>query len=175
MQFELNKSIQILERTPRVLYALLSGLNDDWIIHNEGLKTWSPFDVIGHLIHGEKTDWIIRARIILSDAEDKTFVPFDRFAQLSANRDKSLNALLDEFSHLRKQNITILRKMQLTESELALHGVHPELGVVTLRQLLSTWTAHDLGHIAQISRVMARQYRDEVGPWIAYLGILRDR
>lgn len=173
MKFDLSKSTLILERTPTVLNSLLSDLPDHWILPNEGEETWSPYDVIGHLVHGEKTDWISRAKIILSEGTDKSFKPFDRFAQFEESKGKSINQLLDDFNVLRKNNLTELKSLNITEQQLQLEGRHPEFGVVTLRQLLSTWVAHDLGHIAQISRVMAKQYVDEVGPWKAYLGILK--
>ena len=172
MQFDYTKSLEILSSTPDVLECLLSGLSQEWYVHNEGEDTWSPYDIVGHLIHGEKTDWIPRAKIILSDRADKTFIPFDRFAQMKAGQDKPLEVLLREFKALREANLRKLEALNLSESDLEKTGIHPELGEVTLKQLLATWTVHDLGHIAQISRVMARQYKDEVGPWTAYLGIL---
>lgn len=173
MTFERSKSIEILSRTPTVLTELLSGLSDDWVRNNEGENTWSPYEVVGHLIHGEKTDWIPRTQIILSNVADKTFVPFDRFAQSKEPQDQSIEVLLEEFSILRKQNIKQLNSFQLDEEMLARTGIHPELGEVTLKALLSTWVVHDLGHIAQITRVMAKQYHSEVGPWIQYLGVLK--
>lgn len=173
MKFDQSKSILILERTPTVLNSLLRDLPDDWVSPNEGAETWSPYDVIGHLVHGEKTDWISRTKIILSEGTDKSFKPFDRFAQFEESKGKPINQLLDEFRALRGNNLTELKSLKITEQQLQLEGRHPEFGIVTLRELLSTWVAHDLGHIAQISRVMAKQYRDEVGPWKAYLGILK--
>lgn len=173
MNFELNKSLEILERTPRVLKNLLLGLSDDWLMNNEGEGSWSPYDVIGHLIHGEKTDWISRAQIILSNASDKRFEPFDRFAQMEKASSKSLAELLDEFEQLRAKNLQQLKAFNINEELLSKTGIHPDLGEVNLRELLSTWTVHDLGHIAQISRVMAKQYKSEVGAWKAYLGILK--
>lgn len=173
MIFSLNRSIEILSQTPATLQSLLGGLAEDWTQHNEGPNTWSPYDVLGHLIHGEKTDWIPRARIILSETADKTFVPFDRFAQQNADPDRPLKEFLTEFSDLRAANLQELKAMNLTEEALNRQGIHPALGPATLRQLLSTWTVHDLGHIAQISRVIAKQYSSEVGPWSAYLGILK--
>lgn len=172
MKFQLDKSIEILNRTPAVLEHLLTGLSRDWYSHNEGENTWSPYDVIGHLIHGEKTDWLVRSEIILSKAADKTFIPFDRFAQMSTSKEKSLEALLQEFRELREANLTKLEALKIGEEDLSNTGIHPELGEVSLQQLLASWVVHDLGHIAQISRVMAKQYTQEVGPWIAYLGIL---
>ena len=172
MHFDLEKSIEVLERTPRVLRALLENLSDDWVYRNEGEETWSPYEVVGHLIHGEKTDWIPRMEVILSDKADKTFEPFDRFAQLIAEQ-KPLPALLDEFESLRAENLRILRSKNISGNDLKARGQHPAFGEVTLAQLLSTWLAHDLGHVAQISRVMAKQYKEEVGPWIAYLRVLQ--
>ena len=172
MKFDLEKSIEILERTPFVLEAMLSGLSDEWILNNEGPDTWSPFDIIGHLVQGEKTDWIPRMEIILSDKVDKTFEPFDRFAQFETSKGKSLKQLIDEFKELRKRNIQILVSKELTEDNLDQQGTHPSFNQVTLRQLLSTWVVHDLNHIAQISRVMAKQYKLEVGPWKEYLKIV---
>ncbi|WP_299548647.1 DinB family protein [Seonamhaeicola sp.] len=172
MTYSIPKALEILERTPETLNALLLGLSDDWIHNNEGDNTWSPFDVVGHLIHGEKTDWIERTNIILSDSENKTFKSFDRFAQFEASKGKTLDQLLNEFSELRAENLKKLKALQLTESQLDLKGTHPELGEVTLKQLLATWVTHDLGHIAQIARVMAKQYKDEVGPWEAFIPVL---
>ena len=154
------------------LDALLRGLPDSWIAANEGDNTWSPFDVVGHLIHGDRTDWIPRARIILEHGEARAFDKFDRFAQFAVSKDRPLSALLDEFASLRRQNLEDLNALNLTEGDLDRRGRHPELGVVTLRQLLSTWVAHDLDHIVQISRVLAKQYSDEVGPWRAYLRVI---
>ncbi len=173
MEFEINEAISILERTPRVLRGLLEDLSDEWTLENEGENTWSPYDVVGHLIHGEKTDWIARAEIILGIDQNKKFKPFDRFAQFESSRGKSLNQLLDEFVKLRIDNLNKLRLMDLSAENLVLEGIHPELGVANLKQLLSTWVTHDLGHISQITRVMAKQYKSEVGPWLEYLGILK--
>ena len=172
MQFNLTRSLEILERTPILIESYLSGLSDEWIHQNEGGNTWSPYDIVGHLIHGEKTDWIVRAKIIIYQEGDRTFSPFDRFAQFNDSKGKSLAQLLEEFKWMRNDNLNELRAMNITEQMLDLEGIHPELGVVKLKQLLATWVAHDLGHIAQISRVMANQYKHEVGPWQAYLGII---
>lgn len=172
MHFDLTKGSAVLTRTPSVVRAMLDGLPDDWTASNDGGDTWSPFDVVGHLIHGERTDWIARARIILDQKGDRRFVPFDRFAQFTESRGKTLAQLLDEFAALRTANLATLRDWRLTEQQLELRGVHPEFGDVTLRQLLATWVAHDLNHIAQIARVMARQYRDAVGPWRRYLSVI---
>ncbi|HLF63827.1 MAG TPA: DinB family protein [Saprospiraceae bacterium] len=173
MNFDLNKSIQILERTPSVLESMLDGLSDPWTMQNEGPETWSPFDVVGHFIHGEKTDWMPRLQIILSDQMDKQFVAFDRFAQYENSKGKTLQQLLREFRSLREENLRRLKAIPSLEDRLSDTGIHPEFGEVTLAQLLSTWVVHDLNHIAQIARVMAKQYKEEVGPWIDYLGILR--
>ncbi len=162
----------MLERTPPTLRALLGGLPDLWALGNEGPETFSPFDNVGHLIHGERTDWIPRARIVLAQGASRRFEPYDRFAQVRESKGKSLAELLAEFGRLRAENLTTLRNWKLSDRELALEGEHPELGMVTLRQLLATWVAHDLSHVAQISRVMAKQYRDAVGPWQLYLPIL---
>ncbi|MES2773218.1 MAG: DinB family protein [Bacteroidota bacterium] len=173
MNFSPEASIEILENTPGVLIALLQNVSAEWVSNNEGGDTWTVYDIIGHLIHGEKTDWIPRMEMILSDKPEKTFEPFDRFAQFEASKGKSLATLLAEFKKLRQENIECLRSKKLTTSDLELTGIHPAFGEVTLSQLLSTWTVHDLNHIAQISRVMAKQYKTEVGPWVAYLGILK--
>ena len=173
MKFSIPKSIEILERTPATLYSLLSGLSHEWLYSNEGENTWSPYDIVGHLIHGEKTDWMVRAKVILSDKEDKTFVPFDRFAQMNDSEQKTMLQLLEEFDTLRKENIAQLIELKLDSRDLSKTGIHPELGTAQLNELLSTWVVHDLGHIAQISRVMAKQYKGEVGPWIEYLTIVK--
>lgn len=172
MNFTIEKSIEILERTPGVLAAMLKNVSPEWTEKTEGGETWSVFDVLGHLVHGEKTDWTSRMEIILSDAPDKTFEPFDRFAQFEESKGKTLPQLLDEFKRLRKKNVGIVRSKNLTDKNLEEKGIHPVFGEVTLAQLLATWTVHDLDHIAQISRVMAKQYKDEVGPWLEYLKIL---
>ncbi len=171
MNFDLNKTLEILQNTPKTLSLLLSGLSDDWIYANEGENTWSPYDVIGHLIHGEKTDWIPRLNIILFE-DDKNFIPFDRFAQFENSKDKTLKSLLTEFEIIRKENIAYLQKLNLKETDWQKEGIHPEFGPVTVQQLLATWATHDLGHIAQICRVMAKHYKEDVGPWSAYISIL---
>jgi hypothetical protein len=175
MSFNLDHSMQVLERTPRALDALLSGLDDAWTMKNEGGETWSAYDVVGHLIHGERTDWIPRLDIILSDGPDKRFKPFDRFAQFQESTGKSLRQLLDEFAGARADSVRQLRGRRLTESDLDRTGIHPKFGTVTARQLLATWVAHDLDHLMQISRVIAHQIGDEVGPWVEFLRIVRDR
>ncbi len=174
MQYQLDQSIEILSRTPSTLRALLEGLSEPWIRATEGEGTWSAFDVVGHLIHGERTDWIGRARIIMDEGESRVFEPFDRFAQERESQGKSLEQLLDEFQSLRADNVRTLESWKLTDEDLDRVGLHPEFGRVTLRQLLSTWVAHDLGHIAQVVRAMAKQYDGQVGPWKAYLRILAD-
>ena len=171
--FDMKRGIEVLERTPVVIETLLHGLSTGWIFCNEGPDTWCPFDIVGHLLHGEKTDWIPRLNIILEQGENKTFTPFDRFAQLTENKGKDISVLLDEFKRARLENLQILRSKDIGTEELKLPGMHPALGEVTLRNLLATWVAHDLNHIAQISRVMARQYTKEVGPWRQYLGIMK--
>jgi hypothetical protein len=172
MQIETHSANELLQRTPATLRAMLSGLGDDWGHGNYGEDTFSPFDVVGHLIHGEKTDWIPRARIILEHGTARPFEPFDRYAQFEESRGKSLANLLDEFERLRAANLATLRDMRLTPADLSRRGMHPALGEVTLAQLLATWAAHDLNHIAQIARCLATQYVDAVGPWRQYLSIL---
>lgn len=172
MKFNLVRSIEILERTPAVLRTLLQNLHQDWTINNEGPETFSPYDVIGHLIHGEKTDWRVRTMMILEYGESKTFVPYDRFAQMEESKDKSIQQLLSEFGNLRADNLNWLKSLNLTGADFDKKGIHPSLGQVTLKQLLSTWVVHDLTHIAQISRVMAKQYKKEMGPWVEYFRIL---
>lgn len=172
MQFDLASAQGVLRRTPSTLTNLLRGLPEPWLRQDEGPGTWNVFDVVGHLIHGEETDWIPRTRIILEHGTGKPFELFDRLAQFRASRGKSLDELLDEFSDLRARNVVELGEFRLAPEHLALQGRHPELGVVTLGQLLSTWVAHDLDHLVQVARVMARCYAEEVGPWRAYLRVL---
>jgi len=172
MNFNLEKSYQVLDRTPTVLKTLLSDLDKDWVMNNEGPETFSPYDVLGHLIHGEKTDWATRAKIILEFGLSKPFTPWDRFAQYEESKGKSLAQLLDEFEKVRKDNMRWLKSLNLTKTDLDKKGTHPNLGEVTLRNLLSTWVAHDLTHIAQITRVMAKQYKGEMGPWPEFFRIL---
>ena len=174
MQFELVQAIEILRRTPATLNSLLRDLSEQWVVQNEGPETWSPYDVMGHLIHGEKTDWIPRAKIILEHGETRAFEPFDRVAMFAQSKGKSIVELLDTFAQLRAENVRELQSMNLTSELLDKRGRHPELGVVTLRQLLATWLVHDLGHIRQVVRVMSKQYREAVGPWKAYLSILEE-
>ncbi len=172
MKYALEKALPILERTPAVLKLMLDGLSGEWITSNEGPDTWSPYDVAGHLLHGEHTDWMVRIKICLSDTGDKKFAPFDRFAQFHESEGKTLGQILDEFAAARKQNLDELKAMGLTPADLDKTAVHPSFGTVTLRQLLATWVAHDLSHIAQVARVMAKQYKEEVGPWVEYLSIM---
>ena len=171
--FAIEEAAAILARTPPALDALLRGLPDGWITANEGDGTWSPFDVIGHLIHGERTDWMPRARMILQSGESRAFDPFDRFAQARESEGKNLPQLLDEFARLRSENVRDLRALNLQPADFARRGRHPALGVVTLAQLLATWAAHDLTHLHQLSRIMAHQYREAVGPWSAFLGVMQ--
>jgi hypothetical protein len=176
-EFKLDEAIALLARTPAALDALLRGLPNIWASRNEargneGNDTWSAFDIIGHLIVGERTDWMPRARIILEKGEARAFDPFDRFAQSKESRGKSLDELLDEFARVRKENLAALQALNLQPADLARRGKHPALGVVTLAELLATWAVHDLTHLHQLSRVMAHQYCDAVGPWSAYLGVL---
>ncbi len=173
MLFSLQHAIEILSRTPATLTSLLAGLSEPWIKNNEGSETWSPYDVVDHLIHGERTDWIPRLKIILELGESRPFDPFNRFAQFEASKGKSLNELLETFATLRRQNLATLKQLNLTEEHFKLKGTHPDFGPVTLGQLLATWVVHDLDHISQIARVMAKQYLDEVGPWMSYLSILK--
>jgi hypothetical protein len=172
MDFQLPRALEILERTPATLRALLGGLPDEWTRPNEGPETFSAFDNLGHLVHGERADWIPRARIILTDGRARPFDPYDRFAQVRESEGKDVARLLDELATLRAENLATLRGWHLTARQLALEGTHPAFGRVTLAQLLATWVAHDLGHIAQVSRVMAKQYREAVGPWREYLPVL---
>jgi hypothetical protein len=174
MRFELNRSIDVLARTPGVVYELLSGIDDAWSRATEGPETFSPFDVVGHLIDSEETNWMARARIIRAGANE-TFAPYDRFRHRTRNAQRTLPSLLEEFATLREVNLDELRSWRLTERDLDMTATHPSFGPVTLRQLLSTWVVHDLGHIAQIARVMAKQYKEEIGPWSAFLPIVTDR
>jgi hypothetical protein len=163
---------EVLERTPGALRSLLGGLGDDWTLPNEGPDTFSAHDVVGHLIHGEKTDWIPRVRIVLEHGPARPFEPFDRFGFREYATGVPIDALLEDFARLRAANLEVLRALRLTADQLALPGAHPVLGAVTLGQLIASWVVHDLGHLAQAARVMAKQYRAEVGPWTEFLGIL---
>jgi DinB superfamily len=173
MDFELTHTIALLERTPAALNALLKDLPELWISRNEGENTWNVFDIIGHLVHAERTDWVPRARMILEFGEREAFRPFDRLGQVRESQGKSLPQLLDEFARVRNDNVAQLRSLNLQPTDLARRGRHPVFGPVTLSQLLATWAAHDLTHLHQISRVMAHQYREAVGPWSAFLGVLK--
>jgi hypothetical protein len=173
MEHNLQNSIALLTRTPAVLNTLVRDLPDEWTFHNEGENTWSVFDIIGHLIHGERTDWMARTRIILQFGETKPFDRFDRWAQQRESEGKSLPRLLDDFARLRSHNLSELRELYLKPEDLQKRGKHPALGTVTLSELLATWAAHDLTHLHQISRVMAYQYRASVGPWVKFLGVLQ--
>jgi DinB superfamily len=175
MRFDLSDGVAVLERTPRVLRDLLGGLPEGWVSATEGPDTWSPFDVVGHLIHGERTDWIPRLEIILADGEARAFDPFDRFAQFEESRGRTLEELLDTFAVLRAGSLARLASFDLTAADLRRRGRHPELGPVTLEQLLATWVAHDLSHLGQIARVMGKAYTEAVGPWAEYLPMLRPR
>lgn len=172
MEFQIDQAIEVLSRTPAVLQSMLRGLSDPWVQNNYGEKTFSPFDVVGHLIHGERADWIPRARIILEHGEAQPFEPFDRYAMYEASEGKSIGELLRTFAELRSRNIETLRELRITPAQLALRGTHPELGSVTLENLLATWVAHDLNHIHQIAKSMAYQYHQRVGPWREYLTVL---
>jgi hypothetical protein len=173
MEHDLQDTISLLSRTPTVLDALLRDLPETWTLRDEGEDTWSAFDVVGHLIHGERTDWMQRAQIILQFGDSRTFEPFDRLGLVREIQGKSMGQLLDEFARLRVDNLGELRALNLRQEDLARRGRHPALGVVTLSELLATWAAHDLTHLHQISRVMAHQYREAVGPWSRYLGVLQ--
>lgn len=175
MDFNLEKSISLLRRTPTALESLLNGLDNDWLYAREGENTWSPYIVMGHLIHSEKTNWIPRLELILSSQTDKAFGPFDRFAQLKDYNDQTIEELTSEFKSIRYKSIETLQSKNLKAEDFSKTGIHPLLGTVTLQQLLATWTVHDLTHIAQIVRVMAKQYTVEVGPWYQNLSILKDR
>lgn len=172
MKFETEKAYPVLDRTPAVLYALLAGLDEQWIINNEGPETFSPFDVVGHLIHGEKTDWPNRVQLILEKGTSSPFVPYDRFAMYKESEGKTLDQLLKNFEALRRKNMEWMRSLNLSEQDLVKKGIHPNFGEVTMGQLISAWVVHDLTHIAQISRVMGKQYKEAVGPWVAFLRVL---
>ena len=172
MKYDKQKSIQILQRTPIVLTELLNGLDEEWILSNEGAQTFSPFDVVGHLINGDRTDWPVRINLILEKGVSQSFEPYDRFAMYHESNGKTMVELLREFKRLRKKNLFWFSELHIEEDDCNKEGMHPSLGVVTLKQLLSAWVVHDLTHIAQISRVMAKQYKEEIGPWAQYFRIL---
>ena len=174
MEFKLDEALEVLERTPTTVRALLDDVSRRWERGTEGPDTFSPFDNVGHLVDGEETDWMVRARIILAQGQNRRFEPYDRFRHKRRSANKTLELLLEEFATLRAENLKTLRSWNLTEEQLELRGEHPSLGPVTLRQLLAAWVVHDLGHIAQVARVMAKQYRAEVGPWVQYLPVLTD-
>lgn len=173
MQYNVADAIEILKRTPAMIESLAKDLPAQWSEENEGGETWSVYDIVGHLLHGETTDWVNRMEIILAQGADLNFPAFQRFAMFEESKGKTLNQLVAEFAEVRKKNIAILESKNLTEAQLDLKGIHPKFGEVTLRQLLSTWVAHDMGHIAQMCRVIAKQYKDEAGPWVEYLRILQ--
>src|SRR5262245_55745947 len=174
MAFDLENSIDILSRTPGTLRVLLQDVADEWARGTEGPDTFSAFDNVGHLIDGEETDWMPRARIILAQGANRRFEPYDRFRHRARNKGRTLGSLLEEFARLRAENLRVLESWQLTEAQLDLRGEHPQQGPVTLRELLAAWVVHDLGHIAQVARVMAKQYRSEVGSWVPFLPVLTD-
>ena len=173
MKFSINASIEILERTPKTLHSLLHNLNDNWTLKNEGGDTWSPYDVIGHLIHCDECNWIPLIEVALSDSVVRNFEPLNRFVQPEKSKGKTLDQLLHDFVQIRASSITALHSLKITNEQLSKTAIHPELGSVTLSQLISTWVVHDLNHTSQIVRVMAKQYKDEVGPWIQYMRVLK--
>lgn len=173
MEHNLPQTISLLTRTPAALNALLRDLPETWTLRNEGENTWSPFDIVAHLIHCERTDWMPRVKTLLQCGETQTFASFDRGGHVRETQGKSLPQLLDEFARVRSENLAELRALNLSQEQLDLRGRHPAFGAVTLSQLLATWAAHDLTHLHQISRVMAHQYREAVGPWSVYLGVLQ--
>ncbi|MEJ2084678.1 MAG: DinB family protein [Acidobacteriota bacterium] len=173
MKFDLTEAVPVLRQTPDTLSSLLVGLPARWVESADDPLRWRPYDIVGHLIHGEKTDWIPRARQILEEGTKRPFEPFDREAMFAANRGRSLETLLEEFRSLRSDNLRTLAAWELTAPDLDREGVHPDFGRVSLGQLLATWVVHDLNHLFQIARVMARDYETEVGPWIEYLAVLR--
>jgi hypothetical protein len=173
MEYRFDEAVPILRRTPAVVRAVLHDLPPSWTSATEGAGTWSPYDVVGHLIHGERTDWVPRIEHMLRHGDTVPFPPFDREAMFAASKGQSLADLLDTFDRARADSLSRLQMLALTDDDLMRRGRHPEFGVVTLGQHLATWVAHDLGHISQIVRVMARQYSDAVGPWRAYLSLLQ--
>ncbi len=175
MSFTVERSIEVLERTPLLLRAMLSGLSDFWTMSAYGEATFSPFDVVGHLIEGERHDWMVRARTILEHGQSASFKPFDRYAMYETSKGKTMGDLLRTFEELRARNVAELRMLRLGSEQLTMTGCHPAFGAVTLKQLLATWVVHDLGHVHQVAKAMAYQYRDEVGPWVEYLTILPRR
>jgi len=174
MSFDFRRAESVLSRTPAALDALLRDQPEEWTHGNEGPGTWSPFDVVGHLVQGERADWIPRARILLEHGESRPFTPFDRVAMFEASRGKTINQVLDEFAEARARSLRDLAELKLTPDDLARTGRHPSLGTVTLGHLLSTWVVHDLGHLRQIARTMAKQWRREIGPWSAFLPVVTE-
>jgi len=172
MRFQLDDAIAILSRTPAALDAMLRGLPEAWLLANEGPETWSPFDVVGHLVAGERTDWVPRLRMVLEHGDKQAFEPFNRTAMFEESKGKTIAELLDTFATLRAQNLVTVRALELEPADYKRPGMHPSLGPVTLEQLLATWVTHDMTHLAQISRVLAKQFTDEVGPWRQYIGVL---
>lgn len=172
MTFELAAAVTVLERTPATLRTMLAGLSASWLDGTEGPETWSPYVIVGHLLHGERSDWLPRVQIIVAQGHNRRFTPYDREAQFKEHQGATIEFLLDQFATVRADNLHTLASLHLTNAQLDLTGEHPAFGSVTLRQLLATWVAHDLGHIAQVSRVMAKQYRDAIGPWRAYLPVM---
>ena len=172
MQFQLEDALSILSHTPAALDAMVRGLPEPWLHADEGPETWSPFDVVGHLVAGERTDWVTRLRLILEHGDKHPFEPFNRTAMFEESKGKTIAELLDTFATLRAQNLETVRALQLEPADFARRGMHPSLGSVTLEQLLATWVTHDMTHMVQISRVIAKQYTDEVGPWRQYIGVL---
>ena len=172
MKFQIDHALEILDRTPATLRALLAELPAGWTSGYGGTEDWNPKDVVGHLVHGEETDWIPRAEILLRHGESRPFDPYDRLAQFERFQDRTLDELLERFAQLRRANLARLQAMKLKPEQYDLRGTHPRLGTVTLGELLATWVVHDLSHIGQITRAMAKRYRDEVGPWRAFLPAL---
>jgi hypothetical protein len=172
-EFNLSEAVALLTRTPAILNALLRGLPEVWVHSNEGKDTWSAFDIVGHLIVADRTDWMPRVHTILEHGETRPFDPFDRFAQMRESEGKSLEQLLDNFTRARSESLAALQALNLQSADLTRRGTHPVLGSVTLSELLATWAVHDLTHLHQLSRVMAYQYREAVGPWSAFLGVLK--
>jgi len=173
MNFNIKEALEILERTPQSLEMFLLGLSDGWLQCNEGINTWNVSEVIDHLIEGERTNWIPRLKFILQEGESKPFPPFDRYAHLTSGKETSIEQKLVLFKEIRTRNINELKELVKSNLDLELTGFHPEFGVVKVRELISTWAVHDLTHISQIVRVMAKRYTEDVGPWISYLGILK--